>query len=442
MRSAGTFRYGGISIAAEKRVEGTAVNAFLPGVACVLLKQHAGKSARCVVGRGDRVREGMVIGRSEGPKSADVHAPIPGLVLDVRVVALPEGDSAEAVVIALDGSFDRLGRREERYLWKSMARRDVLGAIRDRGVVDTEHPGEPLFDLLSYQRDTGCLVLNAIESEPYLRTESFILRRRGAEVIEGLGIIRKVISPARTFVVTEAPSRDKAKEAGEAEELSALLPKGLGQEGGWTVEPIRLEPRYPQDMPAQLLEAIESSRGKGAGEFLIVKPSTALAVYEAVVLAKPMIERYITVDGGALRKPAILKARIGTPIRNLIEECGGFSHEPARLVLGGPFRGFAVSDLDAPTTKTTSAVLALDKREIGSAKILPCIRCGSCADACPERLDPQILFRLVERGRIGEARELGLDLCSTCGSCSYVCPSRVPLAAAFASYLHAPEAAK
>ncbi len=442
MRSASTFRYGGISIASEKRIEETAVNAFLPGIACVLLKQHAGKSARCVVGRGDRVREGMVIGRSEGPKSADVHAPIPGLVLDVRAVALPEGDRAEAVVIALDGSFDRLGRREERYLWKSMARRDILGAIRDRGVVDTEHPGEPLYDLLSSQRDTGCLVLNAIESEPYLRTEAFILRRRGAEVIEGLGIIRKVINPSRTLVVTEAPARSRAREPGDAEALSSLLPKGLGQDGGWTVEAIQLKPRYPQDLPAQLLEAIGTQRGKVEGESLIIKPSTALAAYEAVVLAKPMIERYITVDGGALREPAILKARVGTPIRNLIEECGGFSREPARLVLGGPFRGFAVSDLDAPTTKTTSAVLALDKGEIGSAKVLPCIRCGSCAEACPERLDPQTLFRLIERGRTGEARDLGLDLCTACGSCSYVCPSRVPLAASFASRLRAQEASR
>ena len=240
---------------------------------------------------------------------------------------------------------------------------------------------------------------------------------------------------------SEAPARDRPGDPGDAEALSPFLPRGLGQDGGWTVESILLEPRYPQDLPAQLLEAIESSRG-AAGDCLIVRPSTALAAYEAVVLAKPMIERYITVDGGAIREPAILKARIGTPIRALIEECGGFARPPSRLVLGGPFRGFAVGDLNDPTTKTTSAVLALDKREVGSGRQLPCIRCGSCADACPERLDPQLIFRLVERGRIVEARDQGLERCTACGSCSYACPSRAPYAAAVSSRARFAEAAK
>jgi electron transport complex protein RnfC len=357
-------------------------------------------------------------------------------VLDIRVVPLPEGGRAEAVVVALEGTFDRLGRREERYLWKSMARRDVLGAIRDRGVVDTEPPGIPLYDLLSGTRDIGLLILNAVESEPYLRAEACILARREAEVAEGLAIIRKVVSPKRTVVAAEALPGG----AGGAESLAAAIERGPGQDGGWKAESVALEPRYPQDLPGQLLEAIEGSRSAPSGEVLIVRPSTALAAYEAVVLAKPMIERYVTVDGGALRESAVLKARIGTPIRDLIAECGGFSRPPARLVLCGPFRGYAVHDLDVPTTKTTSAILALSEREIGSMRRSPCIRCGSCSESCPERLDPEMLYRLAERGRMEEARALGLGSCTLCGSCGYSCPSRVPLVAAFASRLREREA--
>jgi electron transport complex protein RnfC len=419
----------------DKGVETAVSNAFLPSVAVVPLKQHVGESARCVVGRGDRVREGMVIGRSEGPRSADVHAPIPGTVLDIKTIALPEGGESEAVVIALEGSFDRLGRREERYLWRSMTRHDMLSAVRDRGVVAAEGPGIPLYDLLSGSRDIGLLILNVVESEPYLRTEKCLSEARGADIIEGLGIIRKIVNPARTIVATSAVSGGRSASGRSIEEIAAAAPKEFGQDGGWTIETIAFEPKYPQELHGQIIEAIEGARKRKAGDYLIVTPSTVLAAYEAVVLAKPMIERCVVVDGGALRDPAILKVRIGTPLRDLIEECGGFSQKPERLVVCGPFRGCAIYDLDTPITKTTSAVLALDRREVRPGRTAPCIRCGNCAEVCPERLDPQMIFRLLDRGRIMEAGELGLESCTLCGSCSYVCPSRVPLAAAFASRL-------
>jgi electron transport complex protein RnfC len=164
-----------------------------------------------------------------------------------------------------------------------------------------------------------------------------------------------------------------------------------------------------------------------------LRPSTVFAVYEAVVLAKPMVERYVSIGGGALKRPAVLKARIGTPIGDLIEECGGFLGPPTRLVLRGILRGNSVYDLDAPITKTTSAVIALDAKEVGSLQKTPCIRCGRCAEVCPERLDPELLFRLIERNMRARAAELGLGFCTACGSCSYICPSRVPLVAAFSA---------
>ena len=78
MRPSRTFRQGGIRIESslEWQPRDAAQNAFLPNGAVVLLKQHAGPQARCVVRRGEYVREGMVIGRADGPLSANVHSPI------------------------------------------------------------------------------------------------------------------------------------------------------------------------------------------------------------------------------------------------------------------------------------------------------------------------------------------------------------------------------
>ncbi|MDA8424505.1 MAG: RnfABCDGE type electron transport complex subunit C [Treponema sp.] len=419
MSSIRTFERGGIRVRGDGEQEEPAsiVNAFLPNSAVVLLKQHAGAPARCVVRRGEYVREGMIVGRGLGPGSADVHAPVPGVVRDIRVVLLPEGGESEAVVIALEGSFDRLGRRAERYVWNSMGRADILRTVRDRGVVDTEAPGVPLYDLLADRESTDALILNAVESEPYLRTESSLLRERSEQVSDGLAILAKLTEPARLVVAVDELCIEES-----------LRPWA----GDARIEIVRLEARYPQDMRKQLLESVLGARKRASSSALVIRPSTAVALHEAIVLAKPVMERYVTVGGGAIKNPAVLKVRIGTPIGDLIEECGGFLGPPARIVLGGPFRGFPVHDLDAPVTKTSSAVLALSEDEVGGARRNPCIRCGRCASVCPEKLEPERLFRLLSNRREAEAEAWGLKDCTLCGACGYICPSRVQLVAAFA----------
>lgn len=424
MSSIQSFERGGIRLRDARDPEQPCKisNAFLPNSAVVLLKQHVGPAARCVVRRGEYVREGMVIGRGEGRGSANVHAPVPGVVRDIRSVALAEGGETEAVVIALEGSFDRLGRRAERYVWKGMSRGDILRTIKDRGVVDVEAPGLPLFDLVSERENGGLLVLNGVESEPHLLTELSLLRERTESVLEGFALIAKVVEPERTVVAVDESCPIEGLEAAAHD--------------GQLPELALLKSRYPQDMPNQLLEAISGVRKRSAVPTpLIIRPSTALALYEAVVLAKPMVERHVTIGGEAIKRPSVLKARIGTPIGDLIEECGGFLGRPARLVLGGPIRGFSAHDLDAPVTKTTSAVIALSEHEVGPLRREPCIRCGRCAEVCPEHLNPERLFRLISNRRYEEAEEWRLHACTLCGSCGYICPSRVPLVAAFAARL-------
>jgi electron transport complex protein RnfC len=401
--------------------EGPAPNAFLPNEAIVLLKQHEGKAARCVVHKGEFVREGAIIGRSRGPSSSNVHAPIPGIVKDIRDIALSEGGWSEAVVIALEGSFDRLGRRPERYLWRTMSRHDILHSLEERGVVETEWPGRPINSMIAEPRSIDMLILNAIESEPYLNSETALVRDKWPELLDGLEILRKVTTPDRTIIAVSAGKT----------ELPQLPADGEGPQP----EILEFRPRYPQDLRNQILEAIGGTRMRTGPEVLIIRPSTAFAVYEAIVHVKPMLERYVTVGGGAVKKPAVLKARIGTSIGDLIEECGGFIGRPSRLIIGGPFRGRAVHDLDVPITKTTSAILALTESEIGRQTRHACIRCGRCSEGCPESLDPDLLFRLLSYRREAEAISHKLGNCTLCGICGHVCPSRVPLVAAFSAHL-------
>jgi electron transport complex protein RnfC len=423
MNRAKTFRYGGLSLEGMKAwpIPSPIANAFLPSSALVVLKQHKGPACRCVVAKGDVVREGSLLGKGEKPGSVHIHAPVPGMVQDILQVKLASGESVEAVRIDLKGSFDKLGKREERYIWKSMSSVDMVQALREKGVVEMSASGLPLADLALARKGVAVLVLNGVESEPYLRTEKTVLRERSREVLEGFEIIRSLVRPQRAVIALEEDDENELAE----------VPGILGEMES-PPEKLILEARYPQDMPRQLASVLQPGRHTLSGEdIFILSPSTVLAVYEALVLAKPLVERYVTIAGGAIKRPSVLKARIGTLIGDLVEECGGFIGVPEKIVLGGPLRGEPVHSLDAPITKLTASVIALTNEETRSRSRNACIRCGRCAEVCPERLLPADIYRFIGKGRMEEARGFGLDLCTSCGACGYICPSRLPLVEAF-----------
>ena len=111
------------------------INAMVPSRAVIPLLQHAGTAARCVVTPGDTVSEGMLIGKAEGARSANVHASIPGRVIAVVDIVLPGGAASQAVVIDLAGEFEKSGKPRQPRPWEGLSRMDVLARIRSAGVV-------------------------------------------------------------------------------------------------------------------------------------------------------------------------------------------------------------------------------------------------------------------------------------------------------------------
>jgi electron transport complex protein RnfC len=167
---------------------------------------------------------------------------------------------------------------------------------------------------------------------------------------------------------------------------------------------------------------------------IVSNVGTLTAIAEAFTLGKPLIDRDLTVSGGACRNPKNIRAPIGTLLNDLPQEFMSIDYAVLRKILfGGPMMGFAVPSLSVPIQKNTSGIILLTEEELFSAEEGVCIRCARCLHNCSCRLSPVLINEALEAGDFDGAVKAGLMDCVECGSCSYVCPARIKLVQRFRS---------
>ncbi len=429
MKGLKTFSRGGVHPPGKKYLsENKPIkNAVISDLSVVAMSQQLGSPSECIVNPGDIVREGMLIGKSTGFISGNIHSPVPGTVKEISDIYLPNGSISKAIVIEMEGEFDRLGKEIIETSWSHLSGKELIEIINSNGIVGLGGATFPANVKFSIPRGKKVeyLVINGVECEPYLTADHRLMLEKADQIIEGLQIIASIIKPEKLVIGIEI-NKENALESIREAAIRADL----------DLDVIGLNVKYPQGDEKQLLKAV-TGREVPSGLLpieigcVVSNVGTVHAVYEAVVLGKPLIERVITVSGGAIKNPQNLKARIGTPISSLIEECGGFTENPAKVIVGGPMMGFTIYDLDTPVTKGTSGILALTAGEVKGAAQTACISCGRCIAACPMGLNPTTLFKFIDHSDYESAENIGLMDCKECGSCGYVCLARIPLIQGF-----------
>lgn len=400
------------------------IKAALPARLILPLHQHIGEPATPLVAVGEHVLKGRRIAGAEGYISAAIHAPSSGTVVDIGDYPIPHpsGLSAPCIVIETDGE-DRWGERTPVQDWKKLDASALRNLIRDAGIVGLGGAGFPTFIKLNPgpHKSVDILILNGVECEPYITCDDAIMRERPGEIMLGLHIMRHALNAKHCILAVEENKPDALKM------MAAMAAETSG------VRVVGVPTVYPHGSEKQLIQALTGKEVPANGLAIDIgvvchNVGTAAAVYRAVYQGEPLIWRYVTVTGSGVSQPRNLRTLIGTPMSDIIKQCGGEPASLARLIMGGPMMGYAMQTDQVPVIKTTNCIIACSEQDVVSEPhVMPCIRCGACADVCPASLLPQQLYWHSRGKDYNRAQEYHLFDCIECGCCSYVCPSQIPL---------------
>ena len=389
----------------------------LPAQVRILMSQHIGAPAKALVKKGDEVFVGTKIGEAGGFVSANIHSSVSGTVAAVEPFRLSNGRMCDSVVIKTDGkqTVDPAVKAPE-----VTDKASFLAAVRACGLVGLGGAGFPTDVKLQPKPPVDTLLINASECEVWLTSDTQEMLNCSDDIIRGIEAVLKYVGIPKCVIGIENNKPEAIKK----------LTEMVKDEPKITVCPLLT--KYPQGGERQLIyattgRAINSTMLPADAGCVVDNVDTVIAVYEAVILGKPVMDRIVTVTGQGIKNPQNFDVLSGTDMAELIEAAGGLTDNVSKVISGGPMMGFAMYDTHVPCIKTSSACLCLEKDDVADAEQTACINCGRCVGVCPGHVIPARLATFAEHGDMKSFQKFDGMECCECGCCSYICPAKRPL---------------
>lgn len=384
------------------------------------MQQHIGVPCTPCVKVGDEVFVGTKIGDSDAFVCAPIHSSVSGKVTKIDSMMLSNGKTAQVVVIENDGEMEIDSNIKPLTIRSA---EDLVKAARESGLVGLGGAGFPAHVKLqpNPEKTLDTLIINAAECEPYITSDYRECMENARDVLEGVYRIKELLNFKKVIICVE-DNKPKA--------IKLLLDIASDKnDPDNRVRVMKLKSRYPQGAEKMLIYSA-TKRVLPIGKLpsdvgCVVMNVTSIAVLNRYIkTGMPLVSKRITVDGDAVKDPKNVLVPIGTPIKEVIDFCGGFKTKPKKIISGGPMMGTAILDINTPICKQNNAIIALSSKLTETPDEYNCISCGRCAKYCPMNLSPGTVEGAVKNKDIEQIAKLNVNFCMECGSCSFVCPSK------------------
>ena len=243
------------------------------------------------------------------------------------------------------------------------------------------------------------LIISGVDDEPYIQNNSYILKKYHREILEITDILASAFEIPNTNIIIKNNNTDN---------IETLLSK-IGTYPDISLKLI--EDKYLLGKPFFLLEYL----GIKEIDSFVIDAKTIYEIYNALKYNKFTYETFITIAGPSLQKSAVVKVKIGTLFKDIINNKFKINNKGDNLfILNGLMTGTPCKIENTVVTKNTIGLIVIPKEEIKESK---CINCGMCYIICPVRVNPR---KVMDTGKIS-------NNCINCGLCSYICPSHINL---------------
>ncbi len=375
----------------------------LPAKITLFLKTADVDQGISPIAKGKKVRTGEKLSLSPG-KRGFLNATATGKVVDVSPFTGYSGQSFLSLVI----------ETEKQDVWDDAFKK----VLEEKGPVEAislvgNLPG--IADLTPFARPENKLktiIVSGLDRDLLTVTNQFVVKTESGALSEGVKFLKKISGAERIIL--------------------AVPPSLKTQTGGIDAEVKVIEPAYPNALPSFLIESATGVRtlaGMDTGKVGIgfINAEAVAAIGNLFAKGTMPLHKLLTVIDKNERL-TMVRARIGTPAKEILTALNIEMGQGDRLVFGGPMFGQAVYSEEMPVQAETDAILVQDSAQIMPSSNDPCINCGECVRACPAKIPVNMLIRYLENGLYEDAaRDYDLFSCIECGLCSYVCEMRIPI---------------
>jgi electron transport complex protein RnfC len=375
------------------------------------------------VKEGDKVKLGEVIGvRHGGFFEQPIHSTVSGTIGTISKKLHRTGRKVDCIEIRNDfkNTYHESVTDRPDSVIATLTQDDMVEILKEKSLVGLGGSGFPSYIKLGTKEKINTVVINAVECEPYLSSDYRLILEQPEKVVMGLKFVMQALSCDKGMIAIKS----------EKDPLYQVLTQVIKHRfPDLDVEVVKLGNHYPQGWEIEVFRnalGINIPHGELPMKYGVIgfNVSTAAGIYNAIKHNLPVVERYFTLTGDAIKFPQNYRVKVGTSVKQLIALSDGYVDglEEVLVVMGGPMMGVSTVSDDVIVSKTTTSVIALKNVEYKEEQ---CVRCGSCVYSCPAHIEPVQIMNAVKRNDKAQMKSLEAYKCIECGLCAYVCTSKI-----------------